>query len=99
MKTNATNLISIFKVFITTLLLLLLPLLFNQTNADFNWSLGDFLVGGLIIFSFGLYITWIWRLKKSNKRKALFILLGFILLAIIWTELAVGIFESPFSGN
>ena len=77
----------------------MIPLVLTLTLSDFNWELLDFVVGGLLIFSFGVYLTMLWKSKKSRRQKHLFFWIGLLVLVLIWMELAVGIFGTPFSGS
>ena len=79
--------------------LLLIPLIGMQFSSEVNWTLLDFLVMGLILLVFGLAVEFVLRkIPKTNNRIALIaiILIAFLL---IWAELAVGIFGTPFAGS
>lgn len=80
-------------------LLLLIPLLAMQFSTAVNWSAGDFLFMGLLLLGLGLVVEVI--LSRVSRRQyrimfLVFVVLGFLLL---WAELAVGIFGSPFAGS
>lgn len=65
----------------------------------FNWKLSDFLIMGLLLFSTGLSCEIVLRSVKSfKKRVVIFVVILFALL-LIWAELAVGIFGTPFAGS
>jgi hypothetical protein len=76
------------------LLLLLIPLIFQ-----FPWTLSDFVIGGFLLFVLGLGIELV-RSKVQNKNKR-YALLALVLFAfvLIWAELAVGLFGTPFAGS
>ena len=65
---------------------------------DFNWSLVDFIIMGVLIFSF-LFFTDFIRKKFSGIKEILAIIIVVIVFILFWAELAVGIFGSPFAGN
>ena len=65
---------------------------------DFNWSLVDFIIMGVLIFSFLSFINFI-RKKFSGIKEILAIIIVIIVFILLWAELAVGIFGSPFAGN
>ena len=65
---------------------------------DFNWSLVDFIIMGVLIFSFLSFINFI-RKKFSGIKEILAIIIVVIVFVLLWAELAVGIFGSPFAGN
>ena len=76
------------------LLLLLIPFIFR-----FPWTLSDFVIGGFLLFVLGLGIELV-RSKVQNKNKR-YALLALVLFAfvLIWAELAVGLFGTPFAGS
>jgi hypothetical protein len=70
-----------------------------QFTDEVNWGPFDFVVAGVLLLSAGLIIDLVLRkIKKTNYRIAIIIAL-LVLLLLIWAELAVGIFGTPFSGN
>ena len=83
----------------TVLLLLLIPLIAMQFTDEVLWSPLDFLVMGTLLISLGLAIELV--IRKVKKRKPRIILLGVVLMAflLVWAELAVGIFGTPFAGS
>ena len=70
----------------------------NMYINDFNWSLVDFIIMGVLIFSFLSFINFI-RKKFSGIKEILAIIIVVIVFILLWAELAVGIFGSPFAGN
>ncbi|HAY34141.1 MAG TPA: hypothetical protein PK536_10700 [Ignavibacteria bacterium] len=79
--------------------LLLIPLIAMQFTDEVNWSAFDFLLMGILLTGTGLVCELILRnVTKTGFRIALTAAaLGSFLL--IWMELAVGIFGTPFAGN
>ena len=65
---------------------------------DFNWSLVDFIFMGVLIFSFLSFTNFI-RKKFSGINEILAIIIVVIVFILLWAELAVGIFGSPFAGS
>ena len=86
------------KRIIYTLILLTIPFLSNIYINDFNWSLVDFIIMGVLIFSFLSFINFI-RKKFSGIKEILAIIIVVIVFILLWAELAVGIFGSPFAGS
>lgn len=79
--------------------LLLIPLIAMQFTEEVNWSPGDFVVMGGLLFGTGLMIDLVLRkVKGTFPRIAICGLVLFVLL-LVWAELAVGIFGSPFAGS
>lgn len=79
--------------------LLLIPLVAMQFTDEVDWDVRDFIIMGVLLLGTGLLLELVLRKVKSLKNKVLIggaILLGFFL---IWAELAVGIFGTPFAGS
>ncbi|MDX1543272.1 MAG: hypothetical protein R3214_04925 [Christiangramia sp.] len=79
--------------------LLIIPLLGMQFSDGIDWSLFDFLIMGILLFITGIGIAY--NLKKIALSKNRVISLGVILMVffLIWVELAVGVFVTPFAGS
>ncbi|MCM4158202.1 hypothetical protein [Gramella sp. AN32] len=80
--------------------ILSLPFFAIQFGAEgVDWDLRDFIIMGILLFSAGLTIEF--ALRKFSTTKSRIIACGLILLALmlIWAELAVGIFGTPFAGS
>ena len=86
-------------IVLTVVFLLLIPLIVMQFTDEVNWNLADFVVAGVLLLGTGLICELVMRkVKKTNHR---IILCAFILVALllIWIELAVGLFGTPFAGT
>ncbi len=81
------------------LLLLLIPLAAMQFSSEVNWSLFDFVIMGFLLLALGFSIRFIRNKKSVLKYPLLMIIAVVVLFFIIWAELAVGIFGSPFAGS
>jgi hypothetical protein len=81
------------------LLLLSVPLIAMQFTDEVNWNTFDFMVAGILLVGTGLAVELVLRTIRSTQKRIL--LCGFILfvLFLIWAELAVGIFGTPWAGN
>lgn len=79
--------------------MLLIPFTAMQFTNEVNWSGFDFLVAGVLLTGTGLLVELV--LRKVKTRAARFWLVGAILLllALVWIELAVGLFGTPFAGS
>ncbi|WP_026904420.1 hypothetical protein [Pedobacter glucosidilyticus] len=79
--------------------ILLIPFIAMQFTSEVDWSLFDFILMGVLLTGTGLLIDLAIRKIKTNPQRL--IVLGVILLTffLIWAELAVGIFGSPFAGS
>lgn len=83
----------------TVVVLLSIPLIGMQFNTGIDWSAFDFLVMGVLLTSTGLACELVMRKVKSTQYRLL--VCGAVLFAffLIWAELAVGIFGTPFAGS
>lgn len=74
-------------------LLLLIPLVAMQYTEEVNWSRGDFLVMGMLLFIVGSASELVLRKVTSRKNRLLLVLVILFLFFLIWAELAVGVFD------
>ncbi len=90
---------SIIRIVLVAVLILLVPLLAMQFTDEVNWELTDFVVVGVLLLGAGLIYELVARnVASATHRVALGVGLAAALF-LIWVELAVGIFGTPFSGN
>ena len=86
-------------IFLVTLSMLLITFIAMQLSNEVNWGLLDFIVAGVLLLGAGFIVNFVIRkVPKINYRITIIVTL-LILLFLIWAELAVGIFGTPFSGN
>jgi hypothetical protein len=80
-------------------LLLMVPLIAMQFTNEVNWGIGDFIVAGVLLFGTGLLCEFVLR-KVPKTRNRILICAGIlVVLFLVWAELAVGIFGTPFAGS
>jgi hypothetical protein len=80
-------------------LVLLVPLVAMLFTDEVNWSVFDFVIMGGLLLGTALLCELVLRRFKSLISRI--IICGFVLflLFLVWVELAVGIFGSPFAGS
>ena len=76
-----------------------MPLIGMQLSSEINWELFDFIVAGIIITVLILVVELIFRKVQSSKKRFWLVFLIWVLFIMIWVELAVGVFGSPFAGT
>ena len=81
------------------LLLLLFPLVGTLVSNEVNWSFFDFIVMGILILSMSFGIKQVVMTTKNTNYRILIIGMILLVFILIWVELAVGIFDTPFAGN
>lgn len=80
-------------------ILLSIPFIAMQFTNEVNWTPGDFIIMGVLLFGTGLLCEFVMRkVKNTDKRIMICAALLFVFL-LIWAELAVGIFGTPFAGS
>jgi len=86
-------------IIFSVLALLSVPLVAMQFTSEVNWDLFDFIVMGILLFAVGLSIDFV--LQKAKSLSTQLLLCGVILLLffLVYAELAVGIFGTPFAGS
>jgi len=85
---------------ITTVFVILnIPLIAMQFTTEVNWKSSDFIILGILLLGTGLLCELV--LRKIQKTQHRILLCGFLMLALllVWAELAVGVFGSPFAGS
>ncbi len=90
------------RIFITlplALVLLLIPLIAIQFTDKVNWKLFDFVIGGALLIGISIAIDFVIHKTKSVKYHTAMLVALLIVFLLVWAELAVGIFGTPFSGN
>ena len=80
-------------------IILSIPLIAMQFTNEVNWSILDFAVAGILLSTIGFAIDLTLNHFQTNKTKIIIIAGILFLGVIIWAELAVGIFGSPFAGS
>ena len=79
--------------------LLLIPLIAMQFTNEVNWNGFDFVVMGGLLLVTVLLIELVIRMVRNGHSRVILIAIILLVLLLIWAELAVGIFETPFAGN
>jgi len=95
MKTNQKS----AAIYGTAAILLALPAIAMRFSDQVKWSATDFIIAGILLFVTAFGIDTILRKVKVPGKRFLYIALTLILLFLIWAELAVGIFGTPFAGS
>jgi len=78
---------------IVTGLILLIPFFAMQFTDEVTWNMVDYIVMGLLLFSFGCFFILVSSKVHRKYRLAIGTLLVIVFL-YIWAELAVGIFTT-----
>lgn len=80
-------------------IILLIPLIAMQFTNEVRWTALDFFAGGILLFGAGLTLELVLRKVRSTKYRIVACAVLFMALFLVWAELAVGIFGTPFAGH
>ena len=80
-------------------LLLLIPLIAMQLTNEVNWSFFDFIIMGGMLTITALLIGIILKKVNNSKNRLILIVTIVMIFFLIWAELAVGLFGTPFAGD
>ena len=86
-------------IVLTVALLLLIPFIAMQFTDEVKWSLPDFVAAGVLLLGTGLLCELVMRKVKKTGYRVLVCGVILLVLLLIWMELAVGIFGTPFAGS
>ena len=96
MKTSNKRLIGIL---CSIPVLLSIPLIAMQFTKEVNWTLSDFVIMGMLLLITGLGVELVLRKVRTDRNRFIVTALVLFLFFLIWAELAVGVFGSPFAGS
>lgn len=78
---------------------LLVPLVAMQFTDQVRWSPFDFGVAGALLLGAGLTFEFFARRRSSAAYRLVVGIAIAAVLALVWVELAVGVFGTPFAGS
>lgn len=80
-------------------IILAAPFVAMQFTYQVKWNLLDFIIAGISLFFTAFLIDIILLKVSTDSRKFIYISIVLAVLFLIWAELAVAIFGTPFAGN
>jgi hypothetical protein len=83
----------------TAAILLLIPFIAMQFTDEVKWGPIDFIVMGVLLLGTGLLCEFTLRKVKKTSYRIALIAAALLAFFLIWAELAVGIFGTPFAGS
>jgi hypothetical protein len=70
-----------------------------QFTEEVNWKLSDFAVAACLLLVTGLLSELVIRTVSPSKNRIAIVIAILVAFLLVWAELAVGIFGTPFSGT
>jgi len=86
-------------IILTVVLLLMIPLIAMQFTNEVKWSFPDFIVAAVLLLGTGLMCELVMRKVKKTEYRIAACAMVLTALVLVWLELAVGIFGTPFAGS
>jgi len=88
------------KIILTAVvILLLIPFIAMQFTDEVSWTIFDFIVMGILLLSTSILCELTIRKVTKIKHRIAICIVILAAFLIIWAELAVGIFGTPFAGS
>jgi hypothetical protein len=98
-RTSSSSKLRIIIILSVTAFILAIPLVAMQFTNEVVWTLSDFITAGILLLSTGLAIELVIRNLKTGTLRTIVLIVILLVLFLIWVELAVGIFGTPFAGS
>lgn len=89
----------LIKIVLISVIPLFIPLVAMQFTNEVNWTLHDFVVAWVLLLGTCLLIDLALRKIGNRTYRIAICLVLLVTLLLVWAELAVGIFGTPFSGE
>ncbi len=86
-------------IIVAAAVFLLIPLIAMQFTNEVKWNLFDFAVAAILLLALGFVGEYILRKVNNIKPRIALCVAVLVAFALIWAELAVGIFGTPFAGS
>ncbi|WP_263601556.1 hypothetical protein [Chryseobacterium sp. PET-29] len=86
-------------IFAVPTLLMITAFFGNLFVEGWSWSPSDFVVAAVLLFGTAFFVNLVIRSKKPLLTKLMICFIILLLMALVWIELAVGIFGTPFAGS
>ena len=79
--------------------LLLIPAVAMGFTNEVSWTLSDFVIAFFLLLGLATGLHFVWHSKMTKSRKWWLLLMVLLIFLLVWAELAVGVFNSPWAGN
>lgn len=79
--------------------ILLLPFVAMQFTDEVQWTFFDFVAAAVLLLCSGFALELILQKVQTTRSRVIAVAKLFIALFLVWAELAVGLFGTPFAGS
>lgn len=90
---------SLIIILATLAILLLIPFIAMQFTDEVNWTSLDFVTMGILLLCTGLMCEFVLRKVTKRVNRITLCVVVVVIFLLIWIELAVGLFGTPFAGS
>jgi glucose-6-phosphate-specific signal transduction histidine kinase len=87
------------RLLIGTVILLLIPLIGSQFSEEINWTTRDYVVAAAVLGGASFILDFALSKAKNKQSRWAWGIAVVLALALVWVELAVGLFGSPIAGS
>lgn len=87
------------RLLIGTVILLLIPLIGSQFSEEINWTTRDYVVAAVVLAGASFILDFTLTNAKNKQSRWAWGIAVVLALALVWVELAVGLFGSPIAGS
>lgn len=98
MEMNVPN-IRLTAIVVAVPILLLIPFAAMTLGLGVDWKILDFVLAGILLLGAGLGVEVALRLFTKPVHRLIAAGLVLLAIALVWAELAVGVFGSPLAGS
>lgn len=86
-------------LFIGSGALLLVPFIGSQFSQEVHWSGFDYIVAAILLSGTSFVLDFVLTKAKNKQSRWAWGIIVVLALALVWAELAVGVFGSPLAGS
>ena len=86
-------------IFVAAGVLLALPAVAMLLGGDVNWDAFDFVVGAILLFGTAFALNYALDRITSPRNRVVAAGAIVLVMVLVWAELAVGLFGTPFAGS
>ena len=98
-KTNKMKNKRLYHILLAVAILLLIPFTAMQFTSEVKWSAADFAIMGTLLLGTGLLCELVLRKVQATGYRIAICAALVVAFLLVWMELAVGIFGTPFAGS
>ena len=79
--------------------LLLVPFIGSQFSQEVHWSGFDYIIAAILLGGTSFLLDFVLAKAKNKQSRWAWGIIVVLALALVWAELAVGVFGSPLAGS